>query len=426
MSRFDELLGALRGRGDLAEWLARGRQATRVTATRDAAGALTRAAAIGEVAATVHVDAATGRGSATVQVAGDRAPGPLIDAAVARAGAALGPAWRSPPPGAPARVDVFDARLADPERAAADALAALAAAIERAGAATVTASAEVEIADHAVTTSRGLAVRWSETAIAVRATIAVDGLAATLAARGRAAAQLGVAARVDAAVARARAAATARPTPPGRAAVVLPAELLGGDAAPVLGALAALGDAALHRQGLARAPLGRAVVDGADGAAQPLTVRSDGTRALGPESAPLGPHGEPVRRFTLIADGVLVGLALDQREAALRGVPPNGGARNLTLGGGASSADELRGDGVLELLELTHADVEPLTGHGALGIGLAWLHGAAGTPPRAVRGGEVQGDLVAALLRSRRTRDQVIDGAYAGPALVWLPDLAIL
>jgi hypothetical protein len=43
-----------------------------------------------------------------------------------------------------------------------------------------------------------------------------------------------------------------------------------------------------------------------------------------------------------------------------------------------------------------------------------------------VRGGEVQGDLVAALLRSRRTRDQVIDGAYAGPSLVWLPDLAIL
>ncbi|MCB9574666.1 MAG: hypothetical protein H6709_21525, partial [Kofleriaceae bacterium] len=214
-------------------------------------------------------------------------------------------------------------------------------------------------------------------------------------------------------------------TPTGRRDVVMPAEVLGGDAGGVLAVLATLADASLHRQGLARTRVGAAVVEGADVAPEPLTVRCDGTQRLGLGSAPLGDHGEPVRRFTIVDGGVLRGLALDEREAALRGEPPNGGVRNLTIGGGASTPEALRAPGALELLEVTHVDVEPLTGQVAIGIGLATLHGDAGATTT-VSGGELQGDLVAALCRSRRTAGTSRDGGYIGPGLIGLPGLIVV
>ena len=131
-----------------------------------------------------------------------------------------------------------------------------------------------------------------------------------------------------------------------------------------------------------------------------------------------------MRRFLIVVGGALVGLALDEREAALRGVPPNGGVRNLVIGAGASSPAALRADGALELLEVSHVDVEPLTARVAIGIGLAIVHDAAG--PRTVAGREIQGDLVAAFARSLRTHDSVRDGPYAGPSLIALPGLVVV
>ncbi len=427
MSRFADLLRALGARADLGVWTARARTAIGVEVSVDGAApraALTRSTSRLELHARVHVDGVAGRGSADLQLADSDPIEPSIDEAVTRASASIGAAWRAPPPGAPARVELTDRAQADPERVAADAIAALIAAAGIAGVDLVTARARVEVAAVALTTSRGLAARWSETTIVTQALVAIDGTCATLVDRARASSRLQPAARIASAMRRARAARDAVPTPTGRAAILLSAELLGGDGAPLLGALAALADASLHRQGLARARQGHAIVAGADAAAQPLTLRSDGTRALGLASTPLGEQGEPVRRFTIVEAGILVGLALDQREAALRGIPPNGGVRNLVVSGGASSAEELRDAGVLELLELSHVDIEPFTGHGSLGIGLALRHGDGG--PLVVRGGEVQGDLIAALAHSRRTRDAIVDGAYVGPELIWLPDLAIV
>jgi hypothetical protein len=222
---------------------------------------------------------------------------------------------------------------------------------------------------------------------------------------------------------RARDRASAGAAPTGPRLVLLPAALFGGTGAAILDAITAIADASLHRQGLARARLGEPIIDGADAVAEPLSIISDGTLAWGQRSAPLGVHGEPVRRFPILDAGVLVGLGLDEREGALRGTPPNAGVANLVLSEGTAEADALRTDGALEILELTYVDLEPLTGRASLGIGLARLHGAT---PQLVTGGELQGDLVTSLARSTRSSAHVTVGPYAGPELILLPDLRVV
>lgn len=420
MGTFEALAEALAARRDLGDWAVHGRKVTWATA----GAGMTRRGRRDEVAARVHVDVPEGRGSADLLL---DSPEPLdtqVDEARARAAASIGPGWQSSPPAAPARSAIADTRLGDPGDVAAKVLAALTAAVgAEAGASLVDVTITVERAERAVSTSRGLAARWSETRFAIDALVAVDAATARISAQGRRRADVVPEALAADAVQRARDRAIAVATPTGPRAVLLPASLFAGDAIAILDAIGAIADAALHRQGLARAHLGAPIVEGAEAAPEPLTVTSDGTLRWGLRSAPLGRFGEPVRRFPILEGGRLVGLGLDEREGALRGTPPNGGVANLVVSEGATDLAVLRGDGVLELRELRHIDLEPLTGRASLGVGLASLHGAA---PQIVTGGEIQGDLIAALARSRRSSTHVAHAAYAGPDLILLPDLTIV
>lgn len=426
---FAALVGALDGRGrSLGDWSARLRDVERVEVTGAGAGApRVRSARVTELAARLHIDGPTGRGSAELVVDAAGPPDPIearIDEAVQRAGVSIGPGWQSSPPGAPARVTVGEARLRNPESIARALIETVANAARKQDAELIELTATVERAVVAIENKRGLTARWSETLLGFDALIAVAGATARAGQRARRKVGLTPTNAVEAAVKRARDRATATETPAGPRRILLPASVLGGDGAALLAALAALADATLHRQGLARARLDAPIVAGAASAAEPLSLSSDGTLAWGLDSAPLAEYGDPVRRFPIVDKGVLVGLALDEREAALRGVPPNGGVRNLTVGAGLSDAPVLRGDGVLEIHEIAHVDLEPLTGRVALGIGLATLREGGAT--RAVTGREVQGDLIAAFAASRRTSGIVRIGAYRGPDLVLLPELDVV
>jgi hypothetical protein len=426
---FTALVRALDGRGRaIADWSARLRDVERIVVTGAGAGTPgVRTVRTTELAARLHVDGPTGRGSAELLIDAPDPPDSIdarIDEALQRAGVSIGPGWRSSPPGAPAKVTVGEARLREPQAIARGLIETIAGAARQRDAELVDSAATVERAVVAIENKRGLTARWQETLLGFDARVAAAG--ATARARQWARRRTGLlpGSAIEAAAARAKARAAASETPAGRRPILLRAAVLGGDGAAILGALAALADATLHRQGLARARLGAAIVEGAPAAAEPLSLSSDGTLAWGLESAPLAEYGEPVRRFPIVDDGVLVGLSLDEREAALRGVPPNGGVRNLTVGVGRSGAAALRGDGVLEIEELAHVDLEPLTGRVALGIGLATLHEGGAT--RAVIGREVQGDLIAAFAASRRTAGLVRVGAYRGPDLVLLPELDVV
>ena len=67
-------------------------------------------------------------------------------------------------------------------------------------------------------------------------------------------------------------------------------------------------DAATERQGLARYREHAPIVEGADTVSEPLTIESDGARAYGLASEPLGEEGGAVRRFPLVQRGIAAGL----------------------------------------------------------------------------------------------------------------------
>jgi predicted Zn-dependent protease len=416
------LIAALDARGrTIGDWSVHSRQVERFEL---AAGGALRGVRRLDVGARVHVDGPTGRGSADLAIEGALAeldPAAIalrLDEAVARALVSIGPGWRAAPPAAPARVSLGDGRHLEPFAIVSALGTALDKAAEREKVSLVEAQAAVEHTTVLVETSRGLAARWTETLLSVDARIADGASTARLGAISRTLRAIDPAALVADAAARARLRTSAGALAAGSYPVLISAALLGGEGARILGALAALGDASLHRHGLARVAVGKRIAEGADVVEDPLSFASDGTLPDGVRSAPLADHGEPVRRFPIVERGVLVGVGLDEREAALRDVPANGGVRNLVISPGASGADTLRAAGALELLEIEDVDIEPLTGHGTIAIGLARLHAAGSSS--IVSGAELQGDLVAAFARGRRSKETARVAAYAGPALVEL------
>jgi predicted Zn-dependent protease len=275
--------------------------------------------------------------------------------------------------------------------------------------------AEVVREDLAVVSSQGLEVRWRATEARLRALVADGGQRRQIEVSARRRADLDAARAVAAVARRLKAMAGADVTPAGTWSVVLgPDALLAGGDLGMLAAFAAQVDAGVERQGLTRYRSGQPVAEGAAAAADPLTLISDGTLAFGPRSAPIADDGEPVRRFTLVDRGTASGLALDHREAALRGESPNGGVRNLVVSAGSGGRDELLAAPVLELEEVAWIDLDARTGDLSAAIGLATVHDARGS--RAVSGGVMRIDAIAALALARRSAAVVRRGAYVGPA----------
>ena len=386
------VLGALRARRDLADWSLR--VVTTQRAWRRLGDLAGRGTATGAtLTVTLHRDAPAGRGTASFTVAAGAAARTLLALAVARAEAALGPSWASPAPAAPARVDTSDPDVAADPVGAADALFAALPAGELADA-----DVTAEVADVELVTRRAQRAAWRETAVTARATLRAP-TAATIDARARRAADLDLAG----ALARARATPTAAPLPPGRYPVVLTAAaLLHGDRG-LLAAFVAQADPRLERQGLVRYRPGQPI-----GAGATLTLTSDGTLPFGWYSAPLGVHGEAVRRFPLVNRGVAVGLGFDDREAALRGELPNGGVRGLVIPPGTDDEATLRADAVV-LDALDWLEVEPTTGWFRAGVG----------------GATLRGDAIDLLGRARTSATVWSTPTYRGPALWHLGPVAV-
>ena len=399
------------------DWGARATAGTVAWHRRDGEGVRTGEQAIGRYRAIVHRDVPAGRGSAVLELDAG-ASGELAGAvgdAVERALATIGPAWKSPPPAAPARVVVADPSIARPTELAEELARAIAAAAAAAGADLV--AAEVEVVRQTITlaTSRGLDAAWPETELTARVELARGGRRAVVTRRARQVADLDLAGAIAAALARADRAAAAGPTPVGRTQVVLDAGagLHGG--LGLLAAFAGQADPALERQGLVAARAGRPIAPGAAAAAEPLDLLSDGTLPFGLASAPIADVGDPVRRFALVERGLVRGLALDAREAALRGAQANGGVRGLVVAPGGATADLLLAGGPLLQVEALHwLELEPMTGRFRARIALGRVHGAGAS--RDVRGGLVRGDALAALALARRSREVTATPSYRGPA----------
>jgi predicted Zn-dependent protease len=354
----------------------------------------------------VHVDTPAGRGSAHVDLeAADGSADAVAIQAIELARVGIGPAWTSPPPSAPARVDLDDGSLRDP---AAGARAALPHHGGVVGAAVTSLREQVTVTTHA-----GFHKSWAATRVRVDAIVMGGDRSLAIARESRTLDGLGTQAAVTDAVHDLGLFAGAGAPTAGPCTLVLRADAMLDDNLGIWHAFVSQADASIERQGLTRYREHQMIAPGADQLASPLTIASDGALAFGLRSSPVGEEGEAVRRFSLVERGVASGLALSVREAALRGREPNGGVRNLVVEPGSWSGTAT-GERVVEVRRLRSLSIDPHTGEASLEIALGTDRGVPFT------GGSLRLDLIGALAHAQRSTTVLTRGAYVGPDAIWI------
>lgn len=371
----------------------------------------------------VHQDVPRGRGSARLEIGAlDGSARDLIDQAQALALATVGPPWRSTLPAAPAKVDIADPAMT---QVALDGTAAqLLASLPRPADSTVTGEIELMRERVTVQTRQGLRTGWTATHLRASALVAVGASSLEIAREARRLSDLDLARAIPAATADLAVLATATVPKPGRCALLLRAEaLLHGGGLGVWSVFATHATAELERQGLVRYRLGGPIVPGADQVDEPLTVTSDGALDFATRSSPVGDEGDAVRRFALVERGIASGLGMSMREASRRQAEPNGGVRNLVVSSGTWTETTPPGRS-LDVRRLRSLSIDPYTGDASLEIALAIDRDGGGE--RAITGGLVRIDLVAALARARRSATPLRRGAYLGPTSILIEDAELL
>jgi predicted Zn-dependent protease len=426
------LVRALGEERQISDWSARARYTRASWVTRGAGASGASASASGErmatlLSAAIHRDTSAGRGSATFTLGPTDSIDDALRAGLMRAGAAIGPAWRSPSPSAPARVTLADPSVetATLAKLAGEIADQAAAAARAAGGELVDVRVEVAVEAVQIITRRGVDARWPETRFTVEARVRREGVEARVARVVRRREELAVGGEISEALAAAARRANALQTPTGRIAVALRSAALLHGGRGLFEAIVAQVDPSLERQGLVRYRPGQPVAAGALAVAEPLSLSSDGTLPFGLRSAPFDDNGAAVRRFEMVGKGVARDLSLDGREASLRGMSPNGGARGIVVPAGTHPESALLGGevgggagGPLLVVEAwSWLDVAPVTGNFRAGIALGRIVDRGGSHD--VTGGIVRGDALAALALSTRSRERVTTPEYHGPA-VWL------
>jgi predicted Zn-dependent protease len=367
----------------------------------------------------VHVDATRGRGSARIDLgSADGTPDDVVAQALAIANAAIGPAWASVPPAAPAKIKLVDPALETADLA--NAAAALLRGIRAPDGAKVTASIELAREHAAVQSKSGFRTEWASTLLRATALVASDERSLEIVREARQTADLELDAAIATATADLALYAKAGKAATGKCAVVLDTDaMLHGDGLGVWAAFAAQADAVVERQGLTRYRENNPIAAGADQIAEPLTISSNGALDWGVRSAPVGDEGDAVRKFTIVDRGMCSGLGLSPREAALRRRDPNGDVRNLEVGLGTWQGEPGAGR-VIEIRRLRSLSIDRYTGDASLEIALGVESGAA------FSGGTLRLDLIAALARARRSATPIHRGPYVGPARVMIDNAELV
>ncbi len=388
---------------------------------------VTRRETRSRIAIIIHTDTALGRG--TAQLALDAIEGnssTIVVQGLALAGAAIGTAWKSVPPAAPANVVVIDPALAkaDLVEAARQVVKAT-----RPDGASARLRCSVLREHVAVQAHSGFHESWIAAELRADALVSVGDRSLELTREARRSADLQLHDALASAITDLRELASAG-APPTIAAgeqvdLVLDTDaMLHGEGLGVWSVFAVQADSTLERQGLTRYRPGTPIVPGAAQAPEPLTITSNGDLPFALRSAPVGEDGDAVRRFALVERGVATGLALTMREAALRGLDPNGGVRNLVIAPGVWAGGRTRR--TIEIRRLRALSIDRFTGDASLEIALAFDRD--GDATRAFTGGTVRLDLVAALAHARRraANQPYQRGAYAGPPSVLIEGIELI
>jgi hypothetical protein len=379
----------------------------------------------------VHHDVPRGRGSARLDVdAYDGTAEDLVDQATSLALAAVGPAWSSTPPAAPAKVAIVDSDIVKRD------LAAVAqgtlARLHRPADLTIAASIDVLRENVTVVASSGFHTSWVATTLRATALLSAStsdhSLLVTREARRSEDFRLDAA--LSDAAADLRHLSTATTPTPGPCALWLAPDALLHDTDPTTPyglwtIFAHQADSTLERQGLTRYRWRSEIAPGASQLPEPLTITSNGALDFATRSTPVSDDAVAIRQFPLIDRGVAIGLGLSPREAALRRTDPNGGVRNLIVAPGTWSTTPSPATRTIELRRLHALSIDPYTGDAILDIALAFDH-RPNHEPTPFTGGTIRLDLVTTLARAHRSSHLLRRGAYHGPSNILIDDAALL
>jgi predicted Zn-dependent protease len=373
--------------------------------------------------ARVFVDHNAGRGDALFHIDPDADLTRQLEDAARWARASLGPAWRLPPAAAPARVATSDSEwLLDPDRAldsaAVDLIALLSSSLSL-----PKVSLSLRRSTRRVIASTGFDNSETSTRLIVHGTAKASGGAEVplyISAGHKRALQFAM--ELETAAKRSLATHNAEAVPSGDYDVALDIEAYAPNDSQNAGFFEPLvrkshGGAfeRLH----ARQPVSAAsAIKG-----EKLTLESDGTIDHAARSAAFGDSGEPVRRFTLVRDGIAADSALDLRQAALKGTLPNGGVRNLVVGSGTQTAAELLTENSERPLLHVHR-VEGWRGDAMLAP-IAWATLQSKGDSKPVRGGVIVGDLFQQLAHAYYSKEESSTSYCRGPRVVLLRQCAV-
>jgi predicted Zn-dependent protease len=380
--------------------------------------------------ADVFVDGQEGRGHASVELKTTEALAPQIAAAREMAERAMGPAWRMPPPAAPARVRTsYQAWAADPTEHL-DALAAMLIDATASGATVPTARLSLRVASRRVITSGGFDNSTASTTFHLDATLrARGGETVPLRAVAMQPGDVHLQRDVEAALRQSKALTSARPVSTGRFDVALDIDAYAPLEAEDFGFFTPIVEqarGALVSAGLSLYQRGQAIESG-EARGDRLSVDSDGTLDFGMRSHSFGEHGQPVRRFPLVKHGRAGELALGLREAALRGALPNGGAGNLVIEGGSKHAEELLQPGAdRSLLHIHRVAAWSSSARGDLETTIDWatLRSREGAAV-AIAGGLLADNLFSLLTECYFSRERARRGFCTGPRVIRLQNVTV-
>jgi PmbA protein len=178
-------------------------------------------------------------------------------------------------------------------------------------------------------------------------------------------------------------------------------------------------------ENLSRFQIGSSIYGAVEPSGDLVTLRANALRPYGVSSYRWDSDGIPAQDLLVIEDGVLRARPATLRYAQYLGVPVTGrpGVAEMAVGA-TPHAELLQSDTpVLEVLDFSAPNVEPLTGDFGMEIRVGYETNGSGR--RAVSGGSVTGNLFEAMAAARFSSESQEFAQVAGPASIRFESLQV-
>lgn len=202
-------------------------------------------------------------------------------------------------------------------------------------------------------------------------------------------------------------------------------QMMSGQVTGLPGALVFQAMARTAYENLSRFELGASIYGESQPGGDLLTMRANARRPFGVGSYRWDSDGIPAHDLLVIEDGILRARPATVRYAQYLGVPVTGRPGVAEIGPGSTALADLLVDDepILEVIDFSAPNVEPLSGDFGMEIRIGYLTGKDGK--HAISGGSVTGNLFEALANARFSAESQGFAQYAGPASIRFESLQV-